>query len=175
MYAGHVGIALGAKGLRVPIPLWVLVVAAQLPDWADAGFCVVGIRSAVPGMYTHSFAAIAVLSALAAALYFGASRDAVSGAIVGAVVVTHVLGDYITGIKPTWAGGPLAGFGIYDNPPLDFLVEAIAILVGWLLYRQTIAKPRRNTLPVNLILVALLLFQLAAVIAFSISPPLRKC
>jgi len=175
MYAGHLGIALGAKGLRASIPLWVLVVAAQLPDWADAGFCIAGVRSAVPGMYTHSFAAVAVLSGLAAAMYFGTSRDRIGAATVGAVVLTHVLGDYITGIKPTWAGGPLIGLGIYDNPPVDFVVEAIVILAGWFIYRKSIAEPRRNSLPVNLIPVALLLFQLAAVIAFSISPPLRKC
>ena len=37
MYAGHLGFALGAYSFRRTIPLWLILIAAQLPDWLDAG------------------------------------------------------------------------------------------------------------------------------------------
>ena len=36
MYTGHLGVALGAEGLRPAVPLGVLVVAALASDLADA-------------------------------------------------------------------------------------------------------------------------------------------
>nr|MDQ3082163.1 hypothetical protein [Gemmatimonadota bacterium] len=111
MYAGHIGIALGAKGIRGSIPLWVLVLATQLPDWSDAGLCLAGVRTAIPGIYTHSFPAVAVLAALASLFYYALSRDSAGLWIVGAAVVAHALADYVTGLKPTWPGGPMIGMG----------------------------------------------------------------
>ncbi len=175
MYAGHIGIALGAKGIRDSIPLWVLVLATQLPDWTDAGLCVAGVRTAIPGIYTHSFPAVAVLAAVASLFYYAMSRDSAGPWIVGAVVVTHALADYVTGLKPTWPGGPMIGMRLYSYPLIDFVVETLVIGAGWWSYRRTFSDSRRNTWPVNLMPVALVIFQLAAVIAFSLSPTLRKC
>jgi len=89
--------------------------------------------------------------------------------------VAHALADYVTGLKPTWPGGPMIGMRLYSYPWIDFVVETLVIGAGWLLYRRTFAESRRNTWPVNLMPAALVLFQLAAVIAFGISPTLRKC
>lgn len=175
MYAGHIGLALGAKGIRASIPLWVLVLATQLPDWADAGLCLAGVRTAVPGIYTHSLPAVATLAGVLSALYYAVSRDRAGAGIVGIVVVTHMLGDYFTGSKPTWPGGPMIGMRLYSYPYIDFVAEALVIGGGWLLYRRTFHESRRSTWPVNLMPAALVLFQLAAVIALSISPALRKC
>ncbi len=175
MYAGHIGIALGAKGLRDAVPLWALVFAAQLPDWADAGLCLAGIRTSVPGIYSHSLPAIAALAVLAALVYYSVVRDGGGVAIVGCVVVTHMVADYVTGHKPLWPGGPVIGLGLYSHPWADFLLESFVIYGGWLLYRQSLPNPRRRALAVNLILPALVLFQLAAAIALSVAPPLQKC
>ena len=42
MYIGHVGAALGAKGVRRSIGLLVLLVATYTPDWVDTGLCLAG-------------------------------------------------------------------------------------------------------------------------------------
>lgn len=175
MYAGHIGIALGAKGIRGSIPLWVLVFATQLPDWADAGLCLAGIRTSVPGIYSHSLPAIAALAVLAALVYYAGVRDGGGVAIVACVVITHMVADYVTGHKPLWPGGPVIGLDLYSYPRADFLLESFVICCGWLLYRQSLPNPRRRALAVNLIPAALVLFQLAAAIAFSVAPPLEKC
>ena len=175
MYAGHIGFALAAKGLRDSVPLWLLVFAAQLPDWADAGLCLAGFRTSTPGVYSHSWLAIAALASVVSVLYYVASRDVAALAILATVVVSHLVGDYVTGIKPTWPGGPMVGFGLYSYPVLDFIVETAIIIGGWLLYRRSFPEARRSALAVRLMPVVLILFQLGAVIAFTLSPPLRKC
>jgi len=126
-------------------------------------------------MFSHSLPAVAGLMALTSLLYFAAYRDRASAALVSIIVLTHVFGDYVTGYKPTWPGGPVIGLGIYDYPAIDFAVEALVIATGWMLYRSSIADSRRLSLPVNLLPAALVGFQLAAAIAFTISPGLRKC
>ncbi len=175
MYAGHVGIALGAHGFRRTVPLWLLVLASQLPDWTDAGFCLAGMRPSVPGMYSHSLPAIAILAAIAAVVTYSMQRDTTAILLVAAIVVSHVLGDYLTGIKPTWTGGPTVGLLLYRSPAIDFILEAAVVTAGWMIYRRSLPENRRSSLPAIGILGALLALQLAADIFMSVSPGLRKC
>ena len=175
MYGGHVGIALAAKGVRSTIPLWALLLAAQLPDWTDAAVCAAGLSSPPSGMLSHSLAAVAVLGGSLALLYYGAARDAAAATVVGLVVVSHAVADYATGLKPTWPGGPWIGLQLYRQPAIDFVVEAIVIVIGWLLYRRSLSPDRRRSGPVVLMLAALLLLQLAASVSFALFPGIRKC
>jgi hypothetical protein len=175
VYAGHVGVAIGAHGLRRTIPLWFLVVASQLPDWADAAACLAGLRTTVPGMLTHSIPAVAVLGVAFAIAWYAVSRDVFGMLVVLAVVLTHVLGDYFTGIKPTWPGGPLIGLQLYRQPVLDFALEASVVLIGWLFYRKSFPPEKRSSRDVILMLVVLVLIQLAADIVFLATPGLKKC
>jgi hypothetical protein len=175
VYAGHVGFALTAKGFRSSLPLWVLIIASQLPDWADATVCIAGFRSVTPGMYSHSFPAIAILTVLGVAVYLVATRDVIGSGFVAALVVSHALGDYVTGLKPTWQGGPMIGLRLYQHPQWDFVVEAIVILIGWLVYRASLPRERRSTHDVWSLLGVLLALQCLADIVFYLSPGLRKC
>lgn len=175
MYAGHVGLALGAKGLRKALPLWALIIASQLPDWADASVCLAGINSPIPGMFSHSLPAIAILTIVGALVYLTTTRDVAGAAFVGALVISHVLGDYVTGLKPTWSGGPMIGLRLYQHPALDFVAEAVVILAGWTLYRASIPKDRQATLEAWTMLGFLLAIQALADVVFSVSPSLRKC
>ncbi len=175
MYAGHVGIALGAHGFRKTIPLWLLIFASQLPDWADAVVCFAGLRSSFPGMLTHSMPAVSILAAVLALAYYATSRDAKGMLLVAAVVASHAFGDYFTGIKPTWPGGPLIGLQLYRKPAVDFLLEAIVIVAGWLSYRGSFPSDRRSSRDVVLVLAALLIIQLGADIVFATTPGLKKC
>lgn len=175
MYVGHVGFALGAHGLRRSAPLWFLVLASQLPDWTDAAFCLAGVRPAVQGILSHSFPAVAILAFLAAVIYAAFMRDPGGMLLVAAVVISHAAGDYLTGIKPTWSGGPMIGLMLYRKPMIDFVIEAAVILGGWLLYRRSLAPERRSTEPVYTLLAALILIQAGADVVLSFTEGLKKC
>jgi hypothetical protein len=175
MYAGHVGVALGAHGIRKAVPLWLLIIASQLPDWADAGLCLANVRTTVPGLYSHSLPAVGVLAVIGAIAYCFVVRDVAGMLLVAAVVASHAVGDFFTGIKPTWAGGPLIGLQLYHHPVADFAIEALVLVAGWLLYRKSLPEDRRSSLPAFTVLGALLAIQAGADIFLSFTKGLRKC
>ena len=169
------GFALAARGLRKSIPLWVLVIASQLPDWADAGFCLANMRPSTPGILSHSFPAVAILAVAAALAYAVYSRDLRGVLIVAAVVVSHSLGDYFTGIKPTWSGGPMIGLHLYRRPLLDFCLEILVLIAGWQIYRRSLPPDSRSSPPVFDLLGALIVIQIVADIFLSVAVGIRKC
>jgi hypothetical protein len=175
MYGGHIGIALAGKGFRSTLPLWLLVFATQLPDWIDAAICGAGISSPPLGMLSHSLPAVAVLATVLSLLYYLSAHDAAGAAVVAIVVASHTVADYLTGLKPTWVGGPWVGLQLYQRPALDFVVEALVITIGWTIYRRSFPADRRGSNPVMLILVVALLLQLAASASFALFPGIRKC
>jgi membrane-bound metal-dependent hydrolase YbcI (DUF457 family) len=125
-------------------------------------------------MLSHSVPAVFVLAILAAAVQFGRA-DLRAAWVVGAVVVSHVLLDYLTGIKPTWPGGPIIGLGIYRYPVVDFGAEAAVIVFGWLLYRRTLPPAARKWNPSTIMLAILLLMQIGADSARLLFPSINKC
>jgi len=175
MYAGHVGVALGAHGIRKAIPLWFLIIASQLPDWTDAAFCLANVRPSTPGILSHSIPAVSVLALLAALAYVITMRDPAGMILVAVVVLSHAAGDYLTGLKPTWSGGPMIGLTLYRRPVIDFIVEATVIAVGWTLYRSSLPPERRSAEPVFTMLGVLLLIQAGADVILSFAQGLRKC
>jgi hypothetical protein len=175
VYAGHVGIALGAKGFRKSLPLWALIIASQLPDWTDATLCMAGIRSSTPGMFSHSIPAVAVLTLLGSLVYLVSSRDMIGSWFIGALVISHILGDYLTGIKPTWSGGPMIGLRLYQQPVVDFALEATVILIGWLIYRASFPAEKKSSPNVYTMLGVLVGLQFLADVIFSVSPGIKKC
>src|SRR6266550_5481380 len=162
MYGGHIGIALAAKGYRQTVPLWLLIFASQLPDWTDAAVCASGVSSPPVEMLSHSIPAVAVLAVALGLLYYAASRDSQASALVALIVVSHMLADYLTGLKPTWPGGPLIGLQLYHQPAIDFIVESLVILAGWTIYRRSFSAERRQSHPVMLMLIFALVLQGAA-------------
>jgi hypothetical protein len=175
MYAGHVGVALGAHGIRKAIPLWLLIIASQLPDWTDAAFCLANVRPSPPGLLSHSIPAVAVLALLAALSYAILLRDTAGMLLVAVVVLSHAGGDYLTGLKPTWSGGPMIGLMLYRRPIIDFIIEGGVIVFGWLLYRRSLSPERRNGEPVFTLLATLLVIQGGADVFLSLVSGLRKC
>ncbi len=191
MYAGHIGVALGLKRSWPLIPLWMLVIASELPDWTDAGLCISGVRTPVYGMLSHSLPAVAVLAILAGtvavvigpskpngelpvALRTPASLMALAGPVALAVAL-HMVGDWFTGLKPTWPGGPMIGLQLYRMPVVDFLLEAVVVILGWLAYRATLPQNPRAARVASLLLASLLILQLAADVSFALVPGLKKC
>jgi membrane-bound metal-dependent hydrolase YbcI (DUF457 family) len=126
-------------------------------------------------MLTHSIPAVGVLAIIAGLGYYVFTKDALGMALLGAVVVSHALGDYVTGIKPTWPGGPVIGLQLYRNPMVDFIIEGLVIVAGWMAYRNSFPERSRSSRDVTLVLVSLLAIQLAADIIFLTTPGLKKC
>jgi hypothetical protein len=158
MYTGHVGIALAAMGVRHRVPLWALIFAAQGCDWVDAFWWIAGHddpgstrRLAFDGwtaqMASHSVPAVLVITIVCYLLYYATMRDGRGAALLGAVALSHVPVDYVTSVKPTWPGGPRIGLGLYAYPAVDFVIELLIVVAGWLLYRRSLRACCRSTAP----------------------------
>lgn len=169
MYAGHVGFALGAYSFRRTLPLWLIIVAAQVPDWLDAGYCIAGVERGPYGLFTHGVIAVAAAAVVFAAITYAMSRDRLGAVIVAGVVISHYVLDYFTGHKPTWAGGPIVGLNLYARPVADVMIESITVLAGWLLYRHSLPRAVRDDGMVYAILFSLIALQALAAVAFALN------
>jgi hypothetical protein len=165
MYVGHLGVALAARWVRRTVPLWLLCIAAQLPDWFDVGLCLMSNDRGPAGLYTHGLHVVGGAALGLAVAYALLTRDITGGLIVGLTVASHYALDYLTGIKPTWPGGPLIGLRLYERPAIDVVLESLTILGGWTLYRRTLTPERRVLWRTYAMLFVLLAVQLVAGIA----------
>lgn len=169
MYAGHIGVGLGAWSYRKAIPLWLLLVAAQFPDWLDAGMCLADLDRGPFGLYTHGFIPVGIAALAFALVAYAITRDFSAALIMALVVTSHWALDYLTGMKPTWPGGPIVGLGLYSRPVLDVMMESATILAGWLLYRRTLSREMRNHGWTYAMLFTLCALQVLAGAAFALS------
>src|SRR3954468_1990187 len=174
MYIGHVGAALAAKRARRSISLLVLLLATYAPDWVDSGLCLTGTYNP-SGVLSHSIPAVLLFALAGFAAYGVFSRDWTGALVVGAVIVSHILLDYITGYKPTWPGGTMIGLQLYDHPVLDFFAEAVVIVLGVLLYVPTLPRRERAWTSLSVMGGVLLLMQLAIDVAHLMIKSLPKC
>ncbi len=128
-------------------------------------------------MWSHSLPAAAALALLFAILAFAVTESGGVAALAAGVVVSHVLVDYITGLKPTWPGGPVIGLDLYSRPMADFLLETAVVFGGWKLYGESL--PDRRDVKAERTLLGLLVFlvgmQLAAAAYHWVLPPVSKC
>lgn len=174
MYIGHVGVALAAKRLRLSVGLLVLLVSTYAPDWIDSGLCIIGGYDPRQ-MLSHSIPAVLVFALLGFVAYALITRDRVGGALIAAVIVSHMMLDWITGTKPTWPGGPMIGLQLYSHPIADFIAEGIVIAIGATVYAQTLPPRRRPWLDLTIMLGALLALQLTIDVAHLLFNSLPKC
>jgi len=174
MYIGHIGVALAAQRVRGTVGLLVLLVATYVPDWADAGLCVAGAYNP-QGMLTHSIPAILLFIIVGFAAYAAATRDWTGAFVIAGVILSHMFLDWITGIKPTWPGGPMIGLGLYDHPVVDFFLEGAVIVAGAMLYGRTLPPRRRPWRDVSIMAGALLTLQLTIDVARLLMKSLTKC
>jgi LexA-binding, inner membrane-associated putative hydrolase len=174
MYIGHIGAALAAQRVRRSIGLLVLLIATYVPDWVDTGLCLAGAYNP-QGVLTHSIPAILIFMVVGFAAYGAATRDWTGALVIAGVILSHMFLDWITGIKPTWPGGPTIGLGLYDHPLADFVVEGVVIVVGAMLYGRTLPERRRPWVDVSIMAGALLTLQLTIDVARLLMKSLAKC
>ena len=174
MYIGHVGAALAGKRARRSIALLLLLIATYTPDWVDAGLCFVGIDNP-SGMLSHSIPAVLLFMLIGFFGYGAFTRDWRGALVIAAVILSHILLDYITGYKPTWPGGPMIGLELYAHPILDFLAEGAVIVAGAALYAGTLPRRERPWRDLATMAGALLVLQLGIDIAHLLMKSLPKC
>lgn len=152
MFIGHYGPAAATAGRRVK--LWHGFVAVQFLDILWAPFVLLGIEHArivenftasnhfdlyhMP--YTHSLV-MAVFWSFAVGVVYRLLRGG-GGALIGALVFSHWLFDFVTH-KPDlelWFGGPKVGLGLWDNRPLaigtEFALAGLGLLIFTMRHRS---------------------------------------
>lgn len=163
MIAGHIGIALAARARWPRVPLLALIAGSAAPDLVD--FVTAALHICGPqGLYSHSLPAIAIEVAVIGAGTALWRRSPGAVALMVAMVVLHLIADYITGLKVLWAGGPVVGLDLYSYPIADFVLEAVVTFTGWRMLRSSPFADRWAATP---ILLALLFAAQAALDAAS--------
>jgi hypothetical protein len=164
VYAGHVAVALALRAAPDAPPLWLLVLAAQGPDWVEVALTALGVPWSNPAWGPHALQWVALGAGLTAAVAAALRRRApVGAASLGAVAyASHWPADYVTGIKPTWPGGPMVGLGVYGRPLVDLVIETLVVAAGWWLWRRGLGHPGAGGALAWALLAALVGLQLAA-------------
>ena len=156
MITGHLGLALGARAVDPEAPVTWLIVAAMAPDIADFGLAAMGICNP-DGAYTHSLAAVAATAIVLGAAALWRSHRRRTALLIGALVISHLLADYLTGMKALWVGGPVVGINVYHWPVWDMVLEWGIVAIGWWAGRRWGRLPRWAGS--RLVLIVLLSFQ----------------
>ncbi len=141
MYAGHAALALVAKAKRRAIPIAILVPVAFAPDWIKVLLSYLGHENR---MVSHSLVSVGAGATIVAVLYFLYCRSAADAAVLWLTYASHWPADYITGIKPTWPGGPQVGLLLYTHPLADVIVESVLVVICYLVYRRSLPEASRK-------------------------------
>lgn len=152
MFIGHYGVALAAPRVVASVPLWVLFLSVQVVDLVWGVLILAGIEQVriVPGFtamspldlyhmpWSHSLPGALALSAAFGGLYWlFARKDRVAGAmLVAAAAFSHWLLDLIVHVPDLllWPGGPMVGFGLWNNLLLALGLEVALVIAGLAVY-----------------------------------------
>jgi hypothetical protein len=150
LFLGHFGVAFAAKNAAPKTSLGTLVFAAQFADLLWPLLLLAGLEKVriVPGLLpvspfdftyypiSHSLFAQIGWGALLGIIYFAVKRNARSALVVGALVPTHWLLDFIAHRPdmPIYPGGPKFGLGMWESLPFTLIVEFLIFAAGIALY-----------------------------------------
>jgi hypothetical protein len=158
LYAGHVALASFAKGSRPRIPIALLVPVAFAPDWIEWIFSAFGHQNRE---ISHSLISVGAGATVVALAYYAVTRASADTVAVWLTYVSHWPADFVTGLKPTWPGGPTVGLNLYSRPGLDFAVESVIVVLCWIAYRRSLPPVARKRAVSLLIPAGLIAMQIA--------------
>ena len=163
MFLGHFAVALAAKKAAPKTSLGTLVLAAQFADLLWPVLLLLGIEQVriVPGLLpvgpldftsypiSHSLVAQLGWGALLGIINFLVRRNLSGALLVGCLVPTHWLLDFIAHRPdmPIYPGGAKYGLGMWNSLPLTIVVEYVLFTAGIAIYLSvTHAKDRTGNL-----------------------------
>ena len=153
MFAGHLAVAIGAKSVAPKLPLSLLIGASFGIDILWPIFLLMGIETVAvdPGNteftsldflsypWSHSLLMVLIWGTLSALLAyrFGVSKK--GAIVVGSVLTSHWLLDWIThrADLPIWPGGFMTGAGLWNSILGTFLVEGSLLVIAVILFRRS--------------------------------------
>lgn len=184
MFIAHHAAAFAAKPLVPRVSLGILFGAALLLDLIWPLLLLLGIENVrvAPGItaftpldfydypITHSLLTVLGWSLGAAILAFLFRRSAREAFVVGFVVLSHWVLDFIAHRPdlPLWPGGPKAGLGLWNSVPGTVAVEVALFAAALLLYLRT-TRPRGRA--GSIALGSLVVFLGFIYVANAIGPP----
>lgn len=157
MFIGHFAVGFAAKRAGPRAPLAALMFAALFADVLWPVLVAVGAEHVriSPGdtaytplefisyPWSHSLLMLVIWGALFSAYYRGKPDGQRTGVVVGLLVISHWVLDWITHRPdmPLWPRGPRFGLGLWNSVYATMVVELVMFAVGvWLYTRAT--RPR---------------------------------
>jgi hypothetical protein len=147
---GHFAIAFAAKPAAPKLPLWLLLVATEILDLFAFGFMAIGIEHGAPNpdlAWSHGLFMAVVWSAVAGVITFLFSRDRKISVILGLIVFSHWVLDFIShslDLPLLFNGSPLVGLGLESSLIVGIIMEFSMLVVGVAIYllarKKTIVK-----------------------------------
>jgi hypothetical protein len=158
MLIGHLGPACAARARWRDIPTAWLVVATMAPDLARLLLAATPNASRLDlNRYSHYLPWSFLLAAALGLCAWLVRRDRRTALVLGALVLSHVALDMISGRKPLWYGGP-SGLEVQRYEQLELVIEAALLVGGWQLLRRV---ERGTLLARRSVLAALLVIEAA--------------
>lgn len=152
MFIGHYGLALATKRAAPRVSLGTLIAAAQLADLIWPVLLLLGLEHVriVPNAnplltlsfdsypWTHSLLMAVVWAVIAGGGYAAIRRNRTGGVVVGLLVVSHWVLDWITHVPdlPLYPGGPRVGLGLWRSLYGTLVVETAVFMVGVVVYTR---------------------------------------
>jgi len=185
MFIGHFALGFGAKRLTPRVPLPVLLAGAQFADLAWPFFVASGIEEVRidPGNtaftpldfvrypYSHSLLALIFWGLILGLAYRMFRRDRLAIPVLGTLVVSHWVLDFVTHRPdmPVYPGGPKFGLGLWNSVAGTMSVEFALFGAGVFLYlTATRARDRVGKWALAALIALLVIVYLAA---FAGPPP----
>jgi len=157
VFLGHLAVGFAVKGATPRVNLATLFAAAEFPDLLWPVLVAAGVERVeiAPGItaftpldfvsypWSHSLLLVVIWGLLFAVVHFLRSRNGVAAGVLGMLVVSHWLLDYVSHRPdmPLYPGGTRYGLGLWNSVPATMAVEALLFVVGAWLYAQA-TRPR---------------------------------
>lgn len=190
MFIGHFAVAFAGKRAAPRASLAALLLGALFADVLWPVLVAVGAEEVriVPGstVYTplefvsypwsHSLLALIIWGGFFAAYYRKRPDGVRTGLVVGALVVSHWVLDWITHKPdmPLWPRGPVAGLGLWNYVGATMAVEIAMFAAGVLIYaRSTRARDKVGTIGFWALVLLLFGFYILDSLAGAVPPSVQ--
>lgn len=153
MFFGHIAVGLAAKPAAPKVPLGALLLSATAIDTLAGVFAITGIEtmdaSGNPSFpWSHGLLMAVVWAIVGAAVAFCLSKDRRVSVVIGLVVFSHWVLDFIShpmgfgrelppDLPLLFEGSPKVGLGLYNSVPAALITEFGLFIAGIAIYLST--------------------------------------